>query len=279
MASGMGFDLAAHLSALVATAMDERAKAPAVGWLAAFGREVAPAPAGDAPGVALDRLRAAFDALPAGPWREGADPRVLMEALPVFAVAGPDGQLRTEPRELMDQDWGSPDDRLVLLPALADRLPYLQGRAGAYLDVLREWYGSGSDAAAGFARACRMFAALYNARLHLEAYKLLEVRWMMEQGAQREVLRGLMQIAVGLHQVASGKYAVPQLEEGYGRLRANAEAFPAPTIGRFLKRLARAIRLIKAYGPEAFRKFDLELFPRLWMVSPWRLLFTFGRAR
>jgi len=275
----MTFDLAAHLSALVAVAMDEREKAPAAGWLAAFARTVAPAAAGEAPGVPLDQLRAAYHALPAGPWREGTDPRILMETLPVFAVAGPDGQLRTEPGELMGQDWASPTDRLVLLPALADRLPYLQGRASSYLNVLREWYGSGSDAAAGLPRACRMFAALYNARLHLEAYKLLEVRWMMEQGKPREVLRGLMQIAVGLHQVESGKFAVPQLEEGYARLRANAEAFPASTLGRFLKRLARAIRLLKAYGPEDFQKFDLELFPRLWMVSPWRLLFTLGRAR
>lgn len=275
----MAFDLAAHLCVLVAVALDEPERAPAVGWLAAFGRTADAGPAGGAPGVALDRLAAGYRALPAGPWREGADPRILLDALPVFAVAGPAGPLRTEPRELTGQGWAAPGDRLVLLPALADRLPYLRGRASAYLEVLREWYGSGSDAEAGFPRACRMFAVLYNARLHLEAYKLLEVRWMAEQGAAREVLRGLMQLAVGLHQVASGKYAVPQLEEGYGRLRANAEAFPAPTIGRFLKRLARAIRLLKAYGPGDFRKFDLELFPRLWMESPWRLLLTLGRRR
>jgi hypothetical protein len=275
----MAFDLAAHLSLLVAVALDERAKAPAAGWLAAFARAVDEGPAGGAPGVPLDRLAAAYRALPAGPWREGSDPRPLLETLPVFAVAGVSGQLRTEPGELAGQDWAAASDRLVLLPALADRLPYLRARGGAYLDVMREWYRSRSDAETGYARACRMFAVLYNARLHLEAYKLLEVRWMMEQGARREVLRGLMQIAVGLHQVESGKFAVPQLEEGYGRLRANAEAFPAPTIGRFLRRLARAIRLLKSYGPEDFGKCDLELFPRLWLVSPWRLLLTFGRAR
>lgn len=274
----MAFDLPAHLCVLIANALDAPDKAPPAGWLAAFASAVEAGPDGP-PAAALDRLSAAYRALPAGPWREGGDPRPLLEALPVFAVAGPGGTLRTEPRELMGQDWNAPGDRLVLLEGVADRLPYLRRRAGAYLEVLREWHGRGAGRQEGFARACHMYAALYNARLHLEAYKLLEVRWMMEQGAAREVLHGLMQIAVGLHQVKSGKYAVPQLEEGYGRLRANAQAFPAPTIDRFLKRLARAIRLLKAYGPEDFQKFDLELFPRLWMVNPWKLLLTFGRAR
>jgi hypothetical protein len=267
----MAFDLAAHLCVLVAGGLDEGAKSPPVGWLAAFARTVETGPDGP-PGVSLDRLSGAYHALPPGPWRDGSDPRPLLEALPVFG-------LRTEPQELMGQDWGAPGDRLVLQEGLADRLPYLRQRGGAYLEVLREWYRRDSDRHEGFARACHMYAALYNEHLHLEAYKLLEVRWMMEQGAAREVLHGLMQIAVGLHQVESGRYAVPQLEEGYGRLRASAEAFPAPTIERFLKRLARAIRLLKAYGAEDFQSFDLELFPRLWMVNPWKLLFTFGRAR
>jgi len=259
--------------------MDEPARAPAVGWLAAFARTAEPGPDSGPPGASLNRLNDAYHALPEGPWRTESDPRALLEALPVFAVVGPDGVMRTETGELVGRDWRDSRDRLVLFEGVADRLPYLRDRARADLDVLKEWYASGADAEAGYPRACHMFAVLYNARLHLEAYKLLEVRWMAEQGAPREVLQGLMQIAVGLHQVESGKYAVPQLEEGYGRLRANAGAFPAPTIKRFLKRLARAIRLLKAYGPEDFEKYDLELFPRLWMVNPWKLLFTFGRAR
>jgi hypothetical protein len=274
----MAFDLPAHLCALVAGALDAREAAPAAGWLVAFARAVEAGPDG-APGVSLDRLGAAYHALPAGPWRDRADPLPLLAALPVFGVIGPDGRMRTEPQELTGVDWGAPDARLVLFEGLADRLPYLKARAEAYLEVVREWYGHGHDRQAGFPRACHMYAVLYSARLYLEAYKLLEVRWMTEQGERREVLHGLMQVAVGLHQVASGKYAVPQLEEGYGRLRASAGAFPAPTIGRFLKRLARAIRLLKAYGPEGFQKFDLEMFPRLWMVNPWKLLLTFGRAR
>lgn len=271
------FDLAGHLAAVVIHALESPDKAPAAGWLAAFtgaGGEM----------VTLARLRQALDALPMGPWKTGPDPRPLLEAVPVFGIGAPDGPLRTEPRELAGQDWASATDRLILFPAMAPRLPYIRDRARRYLDILTDWYGKGpahggTPPDAGLGRLCHVYAALFNARLYLEAYKLLELRWMMEENeTTKDLLRGLMQLAVGLHQVESGRYAVQQLEEGYGRIRDSRGAFPAPTIDRFLKRLGRAIRLLKAYGPENYRKFDLKLFPRLWMVSPWRLLLGRGRG-
>jgi hypothetical protein len=265
-----GFDLAAHLAALVIHALDDPARAPAAGWLAAFARR------GTA-SVPLPELARARAALPAGPWDGGEGPEALMRALPVFQVESPGRPPRTEPDELAGQDWQAPDDAIRLFAALADRLPYLQERAERYLPVLAEWHGAPRPPE-GLARVCPMYAALFNARLYLEAYKLLEMRWMVEQAeGPRDLLRGLMQVAVGLHQIESGRYAVPQLEEGIHRIRQGADAFPAPTLGRFLRRLERATRLLKAYGPDTFRDFDLELFPRLWMVSPWRLLFGLGR--
>jgi hypothetical protein len=271
-----GFDLGSHLAAVAVYALESPDSAPAAGWLTAFARA-------DAEAVPLDRLRRERDALPDGPWKAGDDPRPLMTALPIFGVRGADGTLRTEPAELAGQDWASATDHLALFPALAERLPHIRERAAAYFRVLSEWYGKGpqhggTPPEGGIARICHMYAALYNARLYLEAYKLLEMRWMSESAeGPRNLLRGLMQIAVGLHQIETGRYAIQQLEEGYGRIRESHAAFPAPTIGRFLKRLEKAIRLLKAYGPEKFETFDLGLFPRLWMVSPWRLLLGGGR--
>jgi hypothetical protein len=271
-ASG-GFDLAAHLAALVIHALDDPQQAPAAGWLAAFagdGREAVP----------LADLAAARDALPPGPWREGDDPRPLLALRPVFGVGPAGGPLRTEAAELMGQDWRAADQRLTLFAPLAPRLPEIRARAAAYLEVLSEWYRGGAPAVGGRERVCHLYAALFNERLYFEAFKLMEMRWMVEADpAGKSLLRGLMQLAVGLHQIESGRYAVPQLEEGYARIREGASAFPSPTLGRFLKRLEKAIRLLKAYGPEKYRSFDLELFPRLWMVSPWRLLLGLGRRR
>jgi hypothetical protein len=266
-----GFDLAAHLAALVIYALDDPEQAPAAGWLAAFagdGRESVP----------LNDLAAARDALPDGPWRAGDNPLSLLSALPVFGVGPDGGTLKTEAAELAGQDWRSPSDRLTLFAPLAPRLPEIRAKAAAYLEVLSEWYRGGAPAVTGRERLCHLYAALFNERLHFEAFKLMEMRWMLEQNpAGRSLLQGLMQLAVGLNQIETGRYAVPQLEEGYHHLREGASAFPTPTLGRFLKRLEKAIRLLKAYGPDKFRDFDLELFPRLWMVSPWKLLLGLGR--
>lgn len=266
-----GFDLGGHLAALIVYALEDPASAPPAGWMHAFfSHGIA--------SVSLSSLRAAHDKLPEGPWRGGDDPLPLMAALPLFAVARPGGNLLTEPQELAGQDWGSTIDALDLFPAFIPRVPYLKHRAEAYLRILKNWYG-GTVPEPGMARVCHEYAALFNERLYTEAYKLLEMRWMAEMGPRRELLRGLMQLAVGLHQVEGGKFAMPQLEEGFFRIKENAAAFPAPTLPRFLKRLEKALRLLKAYGPDGFTKFDLNLMPKLWMVSPWRMLFGFMQNR
>lgn len=266
------FDLGGYMSALVVNALEAPAGAAPVGWLAAF-------LAGNKASVPLADVARNHGKLPGGIWKAGQDPRPLLDALPIFGIVRPDGEYLTEPRELARQDWQSAQDHLALFSGMESHLPYLEQRCDAYLRLLQIWQNSPDPPASGSARVCYQYAALFNERLYTECYKLLELRWMTEEGRSRTLLKGMMQLAVGLQQIENGRYAVPQLEEAYFNMRGNLEAFPTTTLKRFLKRLKRSIGLLKSYGPSRFQTFDMELFPRLWMDSPWRLLFMRSRRR
>jgi hypothetical protein len=177
----------------------------------------------------------------------------------------------------MGLDWQSSNHNFAIFEPMAEHMPFIVERAAGYWDVMQDWYGQEMPEP-GIEKVIRLYAILYNAELYLEAYKLLEMRWMAEHGAAKEFLRGLMQLSIGLHQISTGKYALQQLEEAYGRIVTNKAVFPAPTIDRFIKRLAKSIRLIKAYGPEKYQDFDLRMFPKMWFESPWKKIFRFGRG-
>ncbi len=266
------FDLGGYMSALVVGALETPSGAAPVGWLAAF-------LAGKNDAVSLADVARHHAALADGIWKAGEDPRALLDALPIFGIMRPDGEYLTEPRELAGQNWRSAQDHMALFSGMAAHLPYLTARCDTYLRLLTTWQAAPAPPEAGYPRVCYQYAALFNERLYTECYKLLELRWMVEEGRARSLLKGMMQLAVGLQQIENGRYAVPQLEEAYFNMRENLEAFPTDTLRRFLKRLKRTIGLLKSYGPSRFQTFDMELFPRLWMDSPWRLLFMRSRRR
>jgi hypothetical protein len=64
-------------------------------------------------------------------------------------------------------------------------------------------------------------AALFDAGLHFEVHELLEPHWAGAQGAERQALQGLIQIAVGFQHLANGNVegARSLLAEGSLRLR------------------------------------------------------------
>ncbi len=262
------FDFAAHMAGLIIYALDDPSKAGAVGWLCAFA-------GGPDHRVTLAELSAAHQRQPQGNWPKDADPRGLMAAIPVFGIERGDDIL-TEPQELMGIDWASPDLRFAMFDAMADHFSMVRERAPVYLKLLTEWHQNAPQP--GLDRIIRMYALLYNEGLYMEAYKLLEMRWMAEtQNDKKEFLRGLMQLAVGLHQIQGGKFAMQQLEEAYGRIRTHKAVFGYNTIDRFIKRLEKATRLIKSYGPDGYQKFDLRMFPKIWFKNPWKQLFSFGK--
>ncbi|MBI5136444.1 MAG: DUF309 domain-containing protein [Nitrospirae bacterium] len=265
---GGSFDLGAHLAGLMIYAMDDPDRAGPLGWLVIYAVK-------GARSLPLESYSRGHASLPDGAWKQGSDPRALMEALPVFGIEHA-GAVLTEPHELTGLDWQSPDHHFALFDAMADRLPFIVQRAEAYWGVIQDWYAA-PERAPGTDKVLRQYAALYNAGLYYEAYKLLEMRWMVEPEPGRDLLRGLMQLSVGLHQVETGKFAMQQLEEAYGRIRTGKAAFGYPTIERFIKRLEKATRLIKAHGPDGYQKFDLRMFPKMWFASPWKILW--GRMR
>ncbi len=63
-------------------------------------------------------------------------------------------------------------------------------------------------------------AVLFDARLYFEVHELLEPHWMRAQGAEREALQGLIQVAVGLHHLGNGNVAGARslLRDGIAKL-------------------------------------------------------------
>ena len=64
-------------------------------------------------------------------------------------------------------------------------------------------------------------AVLFDAGLHFEVHELVEPHWARAQGAERQALQGLIQIAVGFQHLANGNLegARSLLAEGCRRLR------------------------------------------------------------
>ncbi|MGH7304735.1 MAG: DUF309 domain-containing protein, partial [Candidatus Rokuibacteriota bacterium] len=89
-------------------------------------------------------------------------------------------------------------------------------------------------------------AMLFDAHLYFEVHELLEPSWRDAEGAEREALQGVIQIAVGYQHLANGNLAGARalLEEGRRRLRGGTlagvdlDAFGeavAGTVGRIVQ--------------------------------------------
>jgi hypothetical protein len=104
------------------------------------------------------------------------------------------------------------------------------------------------DVAAALAAA----AELFDADLYFEVHELLEPYWARAEGAERDALQGLIQVAVGFQHLANGNLpgARSLLAEGSFRL----ERSPQP--GLDTPAFARAVRAVLAQVP------DVEAVPR-----------------
>jgi predicted metal-dependent hydrolase len=95
--------------------------------------------------------------------------------------------------------------------------------------------------ATGTARACALAAALWNELLFFEVHEVLEAVWKNAQGAERQALQGVIQIAVAFHHLAHGnrRGARTLLAEGRARLDAVPDAtLPALDVARLLAETA-----------------------------------------
>ena len=125
-----------------------------------------------------------------------------------------------------------PDARRTLGALAAGRLPveeWLRREAAAHAGLLRTRAGEAVRAlrrlgpprpVSTLAVVLRAAAALFDAGLGFEVHELLEPHWARAIGAEREILQGLIQIAVGYQHLANGNLrgARALLEEGSARL-------------------------------------------------------------
>ncbi|MGH7402199.1 MAG: DUF309 domain-containing protein, partial [Candidatus Rokuibacteriota bacterium] len=105
-------------------------------------------------------------------------------------------------------------------------------------------------------------AALFGAGLYFEVHEVLEPYWMRAEGADREALQGLIQVAVGFQHLANGNLegARALLRDGAARLAGYRLGGRA--LSPFAGEVARCLSEIIALGPEAGTRFDWSTVPR-----------------
>lgn len=195
----------------------------------------------------LDALRASEARHVLGAvWRFCAEP-----ALPVSAVSLPPGF----PLEFFELSGG----RLALKGAYRRFRDELCERAGRAWTLLSDRPFSPPEPS--LSEALDESADLFGAGLYFEVHELLEPYWMRAEGEAREILQGLIQVAVGFQHLANGNLggARSLLEEGSGRLLGRR--LEGREVGAFGPAVRRALEAI-ALGARAFDWSGVPHFPR-----------------
>lgn len=117
-----------------------------------------------------------------------------------------------------------------------------------------------------FLHALRAGAELFNARQFFEAHEVWEEQWRDEDGDERHLLQGLIQVAAGLYKLQlgmpSGTFKL--MEKALGHLRA------VPVHKAYALQLEPLIAAAERWRDEAKRmldafdtRYDVEALPRL----------------
>lgn len=127
-------------------------------------------------------------------------------------------------------------------------------------EVVRDRPLAGRDP--GLADVLDEAADLFDARLFFEVHELLEPYWMRADGAAREALQGLIQIAVGFQHLANHNLdgALMLLEEGLAKVEG--KKLEGRDLGRFAAAVGGARGAIVALGKDAPWTFDWGVMPR-----------------
>jgi hypothetical protein len=139
-------------------------------------------------------------------------------------------------------------------------------RARAGWDVLRRRPLDPADAPLG--SVLSVAAAFFDAGLFFEVHELLEPHWFRAQGAERERLQGLIQVAVGFQHLANDNLrgAALLLHEGGARLPGERLAGLAlDDFAAGAQRCGAAAAALDPADPGAAARFDwnaVPLFPR-----------------
>jgi hypothetical protein len=105
-------------------------------------------------------------------------------------------------------------------------------------------------------------AALFDAGLYFETHEVLEPFWMRAEGAPREALQGLIQIAVGFQHLANGNLDGARALLRDGATRVAGHRLEGRALGPFAGQVADCLRELIALGPDAAARFDWSRVPR-----------------
>ncbi|MGH7399760.1 MAG: DUF309 domain-containing protein, partial [Candidatus Rokuibacteriota bacterium] len=100
------------------------------------------------------------------------------------------------------------------------------------------------------------------AGLYFEVHEVLEPYWIRAEGADREALQGLIQVAVGFQHLANGNLEGARALLRDGATRLAGHRLGGRTLSRFAGEVARCLREISALGAEAGTRFDWSAVPR-----------------
>jgi len=105
-------------------------------------------------------------------------------------------------------------------------------------------------------------ATLFDAGLYFETHEALEPFWMRAEGAEREALQGLIQVAVGFQHLANGNLdgARALLRDGATKLAGHR--LDGRDTSAFATAVARCLGEILALGAAAPARFDWSRVPR-----------------
>lgn len=135
-------------------------------------------------------------------------------------------------------------------------------RARAGWGVLRARPLDPADAPLGSVLA--VAAALFDAGLFFEVHELLEPHWFRAEGAERERLQGLIQVAVGFQHLANGNLrgAVLLLHEGGRRLQGGLAGLELESFAAAAQRCGAAAAALDPADAGAAARFDWTMAPR-----------------
>jgi hypothetical protein len=105
-------------------------------------------------------------------------------------------------------------------------------------------------------------AVLFDAGLYYETHEVLEPYWMRAEGAAREALQGLIQVAVGFQHLANGNLAGARALLREGATRLAGHPLDGRGLSAFADQVARCLPDLDALGPEAAARFDWSRVPR-----------------
>jgi predicted metal-dependent hydrolase len=122
----------------------------------------------------------------------------------------------------------------------------------------------------GFHEALGRGVALFNRREFWEAHEAWEHGWMNEEGEERLLLQGLIQVAAGLYklQVGSPRSTVKLLERGLGKLRGFVGASLGVDLEAFIPAVERWQREAAHLAEQQRADYDPGQLPRLSYSPP-----------